>query len=438
MNRDTARSAPLVLVVDDVKNNVTILTEILRRSGYDTYAALSGDQALKYAAKRVPDLVLLDIMMPEMDGFETCRRMKDIPGMAEVPIIFVTAKTQPESITEAYDIGGVDYIVKPYSRAEVLARISTHLELKRAKEALQDANEILEQRVEERTERLSEALRTLEQENAIRRRAEGRLEEMLRREQAANEIKTKFVTMVSHEFRTPMTSMLIGAGIIKQMVRRMAGPDEADPRLFEQIAKMERSLTGMTRVLDSISTWMKVQEAIAAEGYSEMQTAETMAAIVETVVEKDSAEHEIRLNIAPGVPPSIRSKPFLLREVFFQLLMNAAKFSASGSAVDLSLMLGANGELLAEIQDYGKGIREEDMPIVFDIFRRGRDEEEVGSTRGLGLGLNVARSCLHALGGTIEIHSVWEQGTTVRVSIPLTTAKGLALREDEEEPVSGD
>ena len=144
-----------VLIVDDTPENIDVLGAILKPF-YKRSAALNGEKALQIASSNnPPDLILLDIMMPEMDGYEVCRRLKADENARDIPVIFVTAKGEVEDETKGFEVGGVDYIVKPISPPIVLARVRTHIELTRARKYLKNQNEILEQRVRERTRELA-------------------------------------------------------------------------------------------------------------------------------------------------------------------------------------------------------------------------------------------------------------------------------------------
>ena len=143
-----------VLIVDDERLNLTVLSNLLK-SDYKTVVAKSGEQALERAGSEVPpDLILLDIMMPEMDGYEVCRRLKDNPATRDIPVIFVTALNDAQDETRGFELGAVDYLTKPISPAVVAARVRTHLELRAAREILKNQNALLERMVEERTREL--------------------------------------------------------------------------------------------------------------------------------------------------------------------------------------------------------------------------------------------------------------------------------------------
>lgn len=146
-----------ILVVDDVAANLRVLSEMLREDGLATRLALSGEAALTAAAMQPPDLVLLDVMMPELDGFEVCRRLKAMPGLVDVPVIFLSALSETTDKVEAFSAGGVDYITKPFQVEEVLARVHTHLRLHRLQASFEEYSRHLEDLVAEQVKEIAEA-----------------------------------------------------------------------------------------------------------------------------------------------------------------------------------------------------------------------------------------------------------------------------------------
>ena len=158
-----------ILAVDDVPENLDVLLRTLEGMGYEVLVATSGEMALKLAADGRPDLILLDVMMPGLDGYETCRRLKADPALEEIPVIFLTARDGIEDVVAGFDTGGVDYIVKPFRKQEVLVRIRTHLERTRYAQALAELNAHLEEKVAERTCELQLKVRELEGRDRIAR-----------------------------------------------------------------------------------------------------------------------------------------------------------------------------------------------------------------------------------------------------------------------------
>ncbi|MFH0999567.1 MAG: response regulator, partial [Bacteroidota bacterium] len=158
MNKKT----PKILIVDDNPKNMQVLAGFLTESGYELEYSLNGMQALQWVGAEDFDLILLDIMMPEMDGFEVCEKIKSSSKNNDLPIIFLTAKTDIESIKKAFQMGGVDYISKPFNGEELLSRVSTHIELKCSKDRLKHINKKLDELVKERTRELENTVAALE------------------------------------------------------------------------------------------------------------------------------------------------------------------------------------------------------------------------------------------------------------------------------------
>ena len=210
MKDDTRNSGdiPNILIVDDIGANLKLLDDILKTEGYKTRLVPEGARALLAAEKEKPDLILLDIMMPGIDGFEVCRRLKENPGLADIPVIFISALDDTVDVVRALSAGGVDYINKPFRAEEVKARVHTHLKLYRQGRELRDLNATLELKVEERTRKLSEVNDNLANNILDLNRAKDEI--ILSRDQAmkANLAKSEFLSRVSHELRTPMNAIL--------------------------------------------------------------------------------------------------------------------------------------------------------------------------------------------------------------------------------------
>jgi len=163
-----------ILIVDDVAANLRILSDALESQGYRIQAAMDGEKALKLVASGAPELILMDVMMPGIDGYETCRRIKQMPGMEHVPVLFITARSESEDVVKGFEAGGIDYLSKPFSEEEVHARVATHLRVGRLTRALKERNDQLERAIADRktaehaTARLTRQLEILAEEDADR------------------------------------------------------------------------------------------------------------------------------------------------------------------------------------------------------------------------------------------------------------------------------
>lgn len=183
-----------ILIVDDNPKNLQILAALLAENDYSVEVALNGASAIKWLQMASFDAVLLDVMMPETNGFETCEIIKKNPEHANIPVIFLTARTDIESVTEGFESGGVDFITKPFNQKELLARLSTHIELKKSREKILDINGWLASEVEKKTLELNESNTKLKEAN-----------ENLKRLDVA---KNDFLNSISHELRTPLNGIV--------------------------------------------------------------------------------------------------------------------------------------------------------------------------------------------------------------------------------------
>jgi two-component system sensor histidine kinase/response regulator len=214
-----------ILIVDDNSKNVQLLANLLTSADYSIEYALNGKAAVQWVEKERFDAILLDIMMPEMDGFETCLQIKKMPDMVNLPIIFLTARDDVDSINKAFKIGGVDYITKPFNQEELLARLATHVELKHNRERLMDTTRWLEQEVDKKTSELQLANSQLEQA----------YNELKFLDQAQNE----FLKCISHEIRTPLNGISGSLSLLKHF-RDNEEVNEVVSLLERSVEKLEK------------------------------------------------------------------------------------------------------------------------------------------------------------------------------------------------------
>ncbi|QHV99761.1 sigma-54-dependent transcriptional regulator [Spirosoma endbachense] len=216
-----------ILIVDDTPNNISILFETLSSHGYKVLVERDGKSALEQIRYARPDLVLLDVMMPGMDGFETCRRLKLNPDTHDIPVIFMTALSETIDKVNGFNMGAVDYITKPFQLQEVLSRINTHLTLRKLRWELQQANQLLEQRVAERTEALSKALKEVENLTTQLQAENVYLREEIKSKSNFEEIVTeskpfrKVLSLVEQVASTNTTVLILGeSGTGKELLAR--------------------------------------------------------------------------------------------------------------------------------------------------------------------------------------------------------------------------
>ena len=223
---DKSSDAERIMVVDDTPENLTLLNDMLRHGGYQVFALPNGEMALKAAAKNPPDLILLDINMPGLNGYEVCKRLKADEHLAEIPVIFLSAYNETEHKITAFQAGGVDYITKPFQSEEVEARVRIHLKLRQLQRELHEQNLNLESLVAQRTRELEEAYARLRR---------------------LDQVKSDFLTMISHEMRTPLNGIFGLAQIAMDLAPESAERSE----LWEMYQSTRRRVD---RLLDDAET----------------------------------------------------------------------------------------------------------------------------------------------------------------------------------------
>ncbi len=410
-----------LLLVDDVPANIKVLIEALEDE-YEIIIATNGKRGLRWASSDTPpDLILLDIMMPEMDGYEVCRRLQADPATRDIPVIFVTAINEEEEEAKGLAMGAVDYIHKPYSLSIIKARIATHLALKvqrdklsLARAELQEANARLEERVAERTADLIATNNKLLEEVFDHKKTAEALEQARIAAGQASKAKRNFLDNMSHEIRTPIngivgfTSLLAVADLTEQQKSYVDMISASSERLLETVdkvldfAKIESEnlqLTGrIFRVTDLLElTCREARDKARRKGLT------------------------LRCQKNMDLPGNVVGDPYRLQQILTNILENAIKFSEQGEIV-----LGAEVDSRFEggmvlhftIQDQGEGIPLSKQAQIFGAFNQA-DTSNTRKYEGTGLGLTIASLLVQMMGGKIWVESKLGVGSTFHVSLSL-------------------
>jgi two-component system sensor histidine kinase/response regulator len=375
-----------IMVVDDQPANLRLMENMLKQQGYGARSYPRGRMALAAAGQLPPDLILLDINMPEMDGYEVCARLKSDDKLAQIPVIFLSALNETEDKVKALRCGGVDYITKPFQFEEVKARVETHLNLYRLKRALQFQNEHLEQAVATRTSELAEANQRL---------------------RILDSSKNEFLNLISHEFRTPLNGLLgVGELVLDELA---ASPDSDELReMFEQSRQRILSILDDAMLLTQID----VERERFPAGTVDLSLALKRSVGLTTEL---AQERQVRLDPLPCGEGMVVGEEELLVKALHALIETAVKFSERGQAV--RIVCQDSDPIVVTIDSHGKAIPMDQISKFFDIFSISQASSPGGD---LGLGPPVAYRILALFGGTITVANRDSSG--IRLTLSLKTS----------------
>jgi DNA-binding response OmpR family regulator len=390
-----------IMVVDDNPANLKLLEDMLRQQGHEVLSFPRGRLALAEAARNPPDLILLDINMPEMNGYEVCERLKSTAEGSSIPVIFLSAMTEMQDKVKAFRSGAVDYISKPFQLEEVLARVETHLKVHDLQRALKLQNEHLEETVAARTSELSEANRRLT---------------------ILDQSKNEFLNLISHELRTPLNGLLGVGDLILEMISSTK-ENKVLQGLFERSRRRLLSIVDDALLLTEIdvnreqfrSVPVSLSEALR---YAIVSTAEFAAA------------RSVTLGPPSGDPDLVVGDERLLVRALQALLETAVKFSKSGETVALAREV-VPGSVRVIVESRGRTIPVSAMPKFFDLLSI---KEAITPGGDLGLGPAVAYRILALFGASVSVANRDPSG--IRLAITLKNAGSATGVASQSKPVA--
>ncbi len=411
-----------ILVVDDTPTSLKLLTNILTDAGYRVRPARDGELALRSVQAKIPALILLDIRMPGISGLEVCRRLKAAPETSEVPVIFISALKETGDKVTGFEAGGVDYVAKPFSSEEVLARVCVHLKLRSTEMELKAAKDSLEERVKERTAELVRANELLQTEILARKRMEEALIKAKETAEQADRAKSEFLANISHEFRTPLTSIMGFPVILKDFIGKASGVSQGDVEKAlhcnEVISSQGEKLFQLVRdLLDVIQ--LESEHLVLEENPVSVHS---LIYAVANILQVKAKEKGINLvcNISKQEDFFIMGDIKRLEQILTHLADNAVKFSQKGI---VQLNAFHEGEkIIFQVCDEGMGMAEEETEVIFDRFAQ-LDGSSTRKAGGVGLGLNLVKRLVEKMDGVVSVESKRKSGTTMTVELPWKRAE---------------
>lgn len=358
------RKKPVILIVDDVPKNVQVLGTLLKKIECNLAVATDGQQALDTIARLKPDLILLDIMMPGMDGHEVCRRLKANEKTKEIPVIFLSAKAETEDVVAGYELGAVDYLTKPFIGKELIARVKTHLALREAKETL--------------------------------------------KEEIAS--KNKFFSIISHDLKGSLSIILSFVQLLQNNHLALS-----DSETDELLGDIESTTKNSLDLLENLMEWARSQTGRIRFNPVPLE----LGSIIEETLRSSgdfARSKNIALNTAVNAENVFADRNMLLL-IMRNLISNAIKFTHGGGKVSVGSVF-LNGSVKVYVADSGVGMNPGKVNQLFKLESK-VSTPGTKNEPGNGLGLILCKEFVQHHGGEIGIESVPGKGTTVWFTLPL-------------------
>lgn len=364
-----------VLVVDDNQVNIDLLESVLESRNFEVLVAFNGSAALRVVQEETPEIILLDINMPKMDGFEVCRRLKANPETSDIPVIFISAKDDTEDIVKAFDVGGVDYITKPFKSREVIARVEGQLH----------------------------AFRQTEQIRRLREREKQQFAML-------DQMRQQFIGSATHDLKNPLFN-IAGYTSVLETIPAVSEDEEA----VMCIGAIKRGVDKMQSLVYDMLDLLELERGIVLNVFDVDFPDFVRESILDFGLNAQEKHIEYRIHVPDEAVPATFDKNRMAR-VLENLVSNAIKYTPNGGYVEVNAQ--QFGDMLGvEVIDNGLGIPDDMLGKLFIPFERVRSVEHMAQ-EGNGLGLSVVKAIVEQHGGRIEVESVLGEGSVFRVYWP--------------------
>ena len=365
------RSEYKILIVDDVVSNVLLLKILLTNEKFQVCTANNGTTCIEQARKEHPDLILLDVMMPDISGFDTAVILKKDPETKEIPIIFLTALNTPADLVHGFKVGASDFLTKPFNKEELVMRVMQQISLVAAK-------------------------RIIEQQNAELR--------------ATLSNRDKMYSVIAHDLRSPMASIRMVLNLVVQSMTE----EQVGPELYMLLDQANRESEEVHDLLDNLLKWTKSQTG-RLNVVQDLDLNEIIPGVVE-IFEMIAQTKHIKLDLQTSPTPLVvNADNDMLKTVVRNFLSNAIKFSPENSSIEIKM--GTEGDYAkVSVRDHGVGIA---SSRIGSIFHKGETTYGTGGEEGSGLGLMLCQDFAQKNGGDCTVESVEGEGSTFSVLIPL-------------------
>jgi two-component system sensor histidine kinase/response regulator len=361
-----------ILIVDDVMSNVLLLKILLTNEKYQVCTANCGNMCIEQAKAEKPDLILLDVMMPDISGFDAAQILKKDPETAHIPIIFLTALNNPSDLVHGFQVGANDFLTKPFNKEELVVRVFHQIKLVAATRIIEHQNEELRATISNRD---------------------------------------KMYSVIAHDLRSPMASIRM---VLNLVVNAMS-PEIIGPELFELLDKANRESEEVHDLLDNLLKWTKSQTGRLTVVRQDLDLNDIIPGVV-VIFEMIAQTKKIELKYqGSSNPVVVIADNDMLKTIVRNFLSNAIKFSPENSSIEISLNVEGDFAKVS-VRDHGVGIAPERID---SIFKKGETTYGTGGEEGSGLGLQLCADFARKIDGDVMVESVLGEGSTFSVLVPL-------------------
>ena len=364
------RSDYKILIVDDVVSNVLLLKILLSNEKFQVCTANCGNMCIEQARAEKPDLILLDVMMPDISAVDTAVILKKDPKLKDIPIIFLTALNSPADLVKGFQVGANDFLSKPFNKEELVVRVMHQIALVAAKRLIEKQNR--------------ELLATINN-------------------------RDKMYSVIAHDLRSPMASIRM----VLNLVVAAISPEVVGQEIFDLVDKANKESEDVHDLLDNLLKWTKSQTGRLTVVMQDLDLNDIIPGVVD-IFEMIAATKKIKLSYT-GTSTIVRADNDMLKTIVRNFLSNAVKFSPENSSIEISVTSDADFAKIS-ICDHGVGIAADRLD---SIFHKGETTYGTGGEEGSGLGLQLCQDFAHKIGGDVMVESVEGEGSTFSVLVPL-------------------
>lgn len=366
------RSDYKILIVDDVTSNVLLLKILLTNEKFQICTASNGHQCVEVARSEHPDLILLDVMMPELNGFDTAVILKKDPLTADIPIIFLTALNSPSDLVHGFQVGAHDFLTKPFNKEELIMRVMHQISLVAAKRYIIEQNEKLKRIISNRD---------------------------------------KMYSVIAHDLRSPMASIRMVLNLCVNVVT----PDMVGEEIFGLLDKANRESEETHDLLDNLLKWTKSQTGRLEVAYQNLELDDIVPGVVD-IFTMIAEMKKIKLQYIPSEEHlKVRADNDMMKTVVRNFISNAIKFTPEGKGIEVYYK--KSGEFAKiSVRDHGVGIAPERIDT---LFHKGETTYGTGGEEGSGLGLQLCADFARKNGGDVMVESTLGEGSTFSFLVPL-------------------